>query len=187
MRKTILIWGALLANTALAQPLDVPFANSGDAPFQLQMTPGQVQILRVPDVIGDMLIGNSEMLDVNVMGERTVALTAKDQGLSTLVFIGKDRVVIGAVDVISGPRERHGKALIRILSGQISDPKQMIHERPIAEYLCDAEGRCAGASTNQPRAPSIMYAPGTVIESSSTVNGPAGAATYNSRTISRPR
>ncbi|MBX9760672.1 MAG: pilus assembly protein N-terminal domain-containing protein [Beijerinckiaceae bacterium] len=145
------ILATLIGSPASAQlaPLDLPTIERGAEPLLLSMTVGQIQVIRTPRSFSEIIIGDTDVADSTVvLSDRTVAITAKKNGLSQFLFVDVEKKVMGSINILVSTREESQKRTIRVFAGH---PKVGVGYDKPATYYCAPDTGCEAATANYDR------------------------------------
>ncbi len=102
-RLFTLIFVALLASwgaTAGAQGYQLELAS--DAATELTLAVGKSEILRTPQRLGQVVVGNPEIADVKLLSSRQILILGKEPGQTNLVLRDKGKKLVALIDLVVG-------------------------------------------------------------------------------------
>lgn len=116
-----------------------------DVPAFERMIAGQVRIMRTDRPIRNVLIGASEIADISIVTDQRVAVTAKKEGITSIVMLPEDRddpPLHVAIQVV--PNAQFQKSGVEVRSFGKS------HRR--MNYWCEASTGCTADEGNYDKA-----------------------------------
>ena len=107
-----------------ADAVPVILLSGGLAAEEVRLMPGTLNVLKPPRSVKTIAIGKPEVADATVENARTIIITGKATGSTSMVLLDEAGAEISHIAVQVGPRQRR----VRILEGGAKD----------REFLCES-------------------------------------------------
>lgn len=121
-------------------------------PSSLQTFVGRAEVFRSETPIANIVIGNPAVLDANALGNRTITVSAKAEGFTSLIVLDENNDVISNTAIVILPERYIGRRAVAVREGK---------EQTI--YMCQGNRDCvrmeADQQANTPVARSASDAP----------------------------
>ena len=113
-----------LPRRAAAAAVPIILLSGGLAAEEVRLMPGTLNVLKPPRSVKTIAIGKPEVADATVENARTIIITGKATGSTSMVLLDEAGAEISHIAVQVGPRQRR----VRILEGGAKD----------REFLCES-------------------------------------------------